>query len=115
MAAEKMQHYPDDDSTTLEVPRLTLLSAERPAIHIVARQGVVSRRGDEIFLHNDVEVLREASTQQEEMTLHTEYLHIIPDKDLANTDHAVTIADAHNTARAIGLEMNNKARTLKLL
>jgi len=115
MAAKKMRHYPDDDSTVLEVPRLSVLSAEHPAIHIIARHGNISSKGDEIFLHNDVEVLREASTQQEEMTLHTEYLHIIPDKDLANTDHAVTIADAHNTARAIGLEMNNKARTLKLL
>lgn len=115
MAAEKMQHYPDDDSTTLEVPRLTLLSAERPAIHIVARQGVVSRRGDEVFLHHDVEVLREASAQQEELTLHTEYLHIIPDRDWADTDHAVTIVDAYNTVHATGLEMDNKARTLKLL
>lgn len=115
MAAKKMQHYPDDDSTTLEVPRLTTLSAENPAIHIVARQGIVSSRGDEVFLHHDVEVLREASAQQEELTLHTEYLHIIPDRDWADTDHAVTIVDAYNTVHAIGLEMDNKARTLKLL
>ena len=115
MAAKKMQHYPDDDSTTLEVPRLTTLSAEHPAIHVIARQGIVSNRGDEVFLHNDVEVLREASAQQEELMLHTEYLHILPDKDLANTDHAVTIVGAHNTVHATGLEMDNKARTLKLL
>ena len=115
MAAKKMQHYQDDDSTTLEVPRLTTLSAENPAIHIVARQGIVSSRGDEVFLHHDVEVLREASAQQEELTLHTEYLHIIPDRDWADTDHAVTIVDAYNTVHAIGLEMDNKARTLKLL
>ncbi len=115
MAAKKMQHYPDDDSTTLEVPRLTALSAGQPAIHIIARQGNVSSRGDEVFLHNDVEVLREASAQQEELTLHTEYLHIIPDRDWADTDRAVVIVDAHNTVHAKGLEMDNKARTLKLL
>jgi len=115
MAAKKMQHYPDDDSTTLEVPRLTTLSAEHPAIHIVARQGMVSRRGDEVFLHHDVEVLREASAQREELTLYTEYLHIIPDRDWADTDRAVTIVDAHNTVHAIGLEMDNKVRTLKLI
>ena len=115
MAAKKLQHYPDDDSTTLEVPRLTALSAERPAIHIIARQGNVSSKGDEVFLYNDVEVLREASAQQEELTLHTEYLHIIPDRDWADTDRAVIIVDAHNTVHAKGLEMDNKARTLKLL
>lgn len=115
MAAKKMQHYPDDDSTTLEVPRLTTLSAGQPAIHLVARQGIVSSRGDEVFLHRDVEVLREASAQRAELTLHTEYLHIIPDRDWADTDRAVTIVDAYNTVHATGLEMDNKARTLKLL
>jgi lipopolysaccharide export system protein LptC len=115
MAAKKMQHYPDDDNTTLEVPRLTSLSDQQPAIHIIAEQGAVSSKGDEVFLHHDVEVLREASAQREELTLHTEYLHIVPDRDWADTDRAVTIVDAHNTVHAIGLEMDNKARTLKLL
>ncbi len=115
MAAKKMQHYPDDDSTTLEVPRLTMLSPAQPAIHIIARKGIVSSRGDEVFLHDDVEVLREASAQREELTLHTEYLHIVPDRDWADTNHPVTIMDAHNTTHAIGLEMDNRARTLKLL
>lgn len=115
MAAKKMQHYPDDDSTTLEVPRLTTLSAGQPAIHVIARRGTVSNRGDEVFLYEDVEVLREASADREELTLHTEFLHVIPDRDWADTDHPVTIVDAHNTIHAIGLEMDNDARTLKLL
>ena len=115
MAAEKMQHYPDDDSTTLELPRLTTLTAGHPTIHTIAQRGIVSSKGDEIFLHGDVEVLREASGQQGELTLQTEYLHIIPDRDLINTDRAVTIADASSTTHATGLEMDNKARTLKLL
>lgn len=115
MAAEKMQHYPGDDSTVLETPRLAVLSDVRPAIHIIARQGTVSSKGDEVFLRKDVEVLRAASARQEELTLHTEYLRIIPDRDWAETDRAVTIADAHNTVHATGLEMDNKARTLKLL
>jgi len=115
MAAKRMQHYPDDDSTVLEVPRLAMLSAGQPPIHIVARQGTVSGKGDEVFLHGDVEVLREASAQREELTLHTEYLHIVPDSDRADTDRPVTITDAHNTVHAVGLEMDNKTRILKLL
>ncbi|MDP4028580.1 MAG: LPS export ABC transporter periplasmic protein LptC [Gallionella sp.] len=115
MAAKLMQHYPDDDSTVLEVPRLTALSAGRPAIHFIAKQGVVSSKGDEVFLHRDVEVLREASASQSELTLHTEYLRIVPDRDWVDTDRAVTLVDARNTLHALGMEMDNKARTLKLL
>lgn len=115
MAAKRMLHYPDDDSTTLEVPHLTSLSAERPAIHAIARRGIISSKGDEVFLHEDVEVLREASAIQNELRIQTEYLHFIPDQELANTDRTVTILEAHNTLQATGLEMDNKARTLKLL
>ncbi|MDH4286374.1 MAG: LPS export ABC transporter periplasmic protein LptC [Gallionella sp.] len=115
MAAKTMLHYPDDDSTSLEAPHLTSLSAERPAIHATARRGIVSSKGDEVFLHEGVEVLREASATQNELRVHTEYLHFVPDQELADTDRTVTIKEAHNTVRATGLEMDNRARTLKLL
>lgn len=115
MAAKKMLHYPDDDSTTLEAPHLTSLSAERPAIHATAKRGSVSSKGDEVFLHEGVEVLREASASQNELRIHTEYLHFIPGQELANTDRIVTIKEANNTVQATGMEMDNRARTLKLL
>ena len=115
MNAKKMLHYPDDDSTELDTPSLTTLSVERPPIHILAQRGLVSSKGDEVFLHDNVRGVREASGNSEELTLLTEYLHAIPDQDFANTDHAVTIVDANSTTHAIGLEMDNKARTIKLL
>jgi lipopolysaccharide export system protein LptC len=115
MAAKKLLHYPDDDSTSLELPRLVMLSEARPSIHIIARQGAVSSKGDEVFLKHDVEVLREADALQEALTLHTEYLHIVPNRDWIDTDQDVTLTEAHNTVHATGLAMDNKARTLKLL
>jgi len=115
VAAKKMLHYPDDDSTTLEDPRITMLSAEHPAIHASAKLGTVSSKGDEIFLRDDVEVLREASAKQDQLALQTEYLHIIPDQNLTNTDQAITITDAHTIVHAKGMEMNSKTRILKLL
>ncbi len=115
MNAKKMQHYPDDDSTELDAPRLTALSDGRPTIHASAQRGLVSSKGDEVFMYQNVTVVREAVAGREELTLLTEYLHAIPDQDLANTDRAVTIVDPHNTTHGIGLEMDNKARTIKLL
>lgn len=115
MAAKKLQHYPDDDSTTLELPRLTLLSNERSAIYINARRGIVSSKGDELFLHENVELLRDASAMQDKLTILSEYLHVVPGRDWADTDRAVTIIDPHNTLHAIGLEIDQKARTMKLL
>ena len=115
MTAKKLQQYPDDDSTEIDLPRLTTLSATHPPIHTYAQRGQVASKGDEIFLHDNVKVIREASAEQEELTLLTDYLRVLPNRDLANTDQPVTIADAHNTTHAIGMEMDNDARTLKLL
>ncbi|HEX5363043.1 MAG TPA: LPS export ABC transporter periplasmic protein LptC [Gallionella sp.] len=115
MSAKKMQHYPDDDSSALEAPRMASLSATLPTVHLVAQRGIVSGSGNEVFLHDEVEVLREASATRGELTLQTDYLRVVPDRDWADTDHAVTIFDERNVVHAVGLEMDNKARTLKLL
>lgn len=115
MTAKKMLHYPDDDSTTLDAPHITMLSAEHPPIHASSKRGTVSSKGEEIFLHDNVEVIREASAKQDQLALQTEYLHIIPDQNLTNTDRAVTIVEDHTTVHAIGMEMNSETRTLKLL
>lgn len=115
MVAKKMQHFPDDDSSTLDMPHLTALSAEHPAIHATATHGILSSKGDEIFLHGDVRILRDASAVHDKFSLHTEYLHVLTDQEFLSTDRAVTVIDGRNTVSAIGLEMDNKARTLKLL
>lgn len=115
MSAAKMLHYPDDDSTALEAPRLTLLAEDSPPLLATAESGSISKKGDEMFLQGGVEVLREAGVKQDQLKLQTEFLNIIPDQDLASSDRAVTLTEAHTTVNAIGLELNNKTRTIKLL
>ncbi len=115
MTAKKMLHFPDDDSTTLESPRLTSLSPGRSAIHAKANIGNISSDGEAVFLHGNVEILREAGTQQGALTLNTNFLRVIPDAELMDTDQKVTVAETHNTIHATGLKMDNKARTIQLL
>ncbi|MBI3479801.1 MAG: LPS export ABC transporter periplasmic protein LptC [Nitrosomonadales bacterium] len=115
MAAKKMLHYPDDNSTMLEAPHITLLPAGQPAMHATAQRGVVSRNGDEVLLHDNVEISREANAQHDALTVRTDYLHILPEQNLADTDHAVTIIEARNIVQAVGMKMDNNKRTLKLL
>jgi lipopolysaccharide export system protein LptC len=120
MTGKQLVHYPDDDSTTVEEPDITSLhtehpSSNHPAVHSTARHGIITSKGDEVFLEHGVKVLREADAKQGELVIHTEYLHIIPGKDLIKTDRAVKLMSDHDTVYAVGLEMDNQARTLKLL
>ncbi len=115
IAANKMEHFPDDDTTTLDVPRITILTPEHPPIHSVAKRGALSGKGDIIHLYEHVEILRNASAQRDELRAQTEYLRILPEKNLLNTDKAVSIAEGSNTLNATGLEIDNNAHTIKLI
>lgn len=115
MSAQKMVHYPDDDSTHLDAPQLSSFNTGQPPVYTFASQGEVSSKGDEIFLRDEVKLVRAASARQSEMTFTTSYLHVIPDRDLADTDRPVTMIDAHNILHAVGMQFDNKARIMKLL
>ena len=115
VAAKKMVHYPDDSTTIMQAPRLTSLSPGSPTLYATASTGSISGKGDEIFLHDDVTITRAASATQSEMVFTTTYLHVIPERDLANTDQPVTMVDANNRVTAVGMRINNKTRVINLL
>lgn len=115
ISAKQLHHYPEDDSTTLDGPVLTTISNEGTAIRASAMQGKITSKGDKIFLQDNVEMQRDASTQQDKLTLKTESLQMLPKQNLITTDRPVTLTDATTTVNAVGLEMDYKLRTFKLL
>ncbi len=115
MSARKMVHYPDDDSTHLDEPQLNSFYPDQPAIIAFSRKGEISSKGKDVFLRDDVKLIRAASAAQSEMSLSTDYLHVIPEQDMADTDRPVTLKDAHNVIHATGLKFDYKARVVTLL
>ena len=115
VAAKKMVHYPDDSTTHLEAPQFTSLSPESPTLVASARKGSISGKGDEIFLQDDVKITRSATGPQGELVFTTGYLRVIPERDWAETDQPVTMADANSRVSAVGMQLDNKARVIKLL
>jgi len=115
MAAKKMLHYPDNNSTYLEAPELTSFDSDHPPIHTYANNGIVSGKGEEVFLRDDVKIVRTASSTQREIIFTTSYLYVIPDRGLAETDQPVTMIDGRNIVHAVGMKLDNKARIVKLL
>ncbi len=115
LAARQMEHYPDDDSTYLAEPRLTTPYRDKPPVHISADHGEVSHNGNEIFLQDNVTIVRDAAAQLGEMTIATSYLHVVPDDETADTDRLVTITGQHSTTTAKGLKLDGAARVVKLL
>ncbi len=115
LVAERLWHYPDDDTTHLQMPQLTSLYPDRPSTHTTAQTGKISSKGDDVFLYDEVRMVRPASDGISEQRFATDYLHVVPDRDWAETDQSVVMTDPHNTLRAVGMELDNKARIVKML
>ena len=113
--AKRMVHYPGDNSASLDFPEFTHYDEETAPVTMRADQGRVSHNGEEAFFNGNVVVRRHAYADEKEMTLQTSYLHVIPDKDLAQTDREVTLTNGNSVVRSVGLEFNNATHHLKLL
>ena len=113
LSAKKMWHYPDDDSTHLELPQIISLTAEQPPMHMTALKGEVSQKGDEIVLRDKVVIVRPEYANQSELTFNTNYLHVVPNKNIAESNQEVTLVNAHTNLNAVGMEMNYKSRIIK--
>lgn len=114
LAATKMMHYPDDDSTHLDKPHFTRFKSGAAPMHIQSAKGLLSKEGEHAYFTGNVVVTHDAFDGKNAMTLTTSYLHVIPDKDLALTDKPVNIRNAHTNVDAVGLELNNKTHVMKL-
>jgi lipopolysaccharide export system protein LptC len=115
LAAAGMKHYPDDESAELERPHFTRFDPQTAPLHALAQHGTLSKSGEDVYMRDNVMVLREAYADKSELVLRTSYLHVIPDKELAMTDKPVTITDAHTHITAVGLKLDSKSSQLKLL
>ncbi|MFN7087116.1 MAG: LPS export ABC transporter periplasmic protein LptC [Burkholderiales bacterium] len=114
LLAEKMIHYPDDDTTYLQLPEFVSYGPDKPPLTITSREALISKDGNDIYFRNDVRVRRAPYGDRSELVLQTSYLHVVPDGNIATTDRPVIITDARTTVHAVGLELDGETRILRL-
>jgi lipopolysaccharide export system protein LptC len=115
LAANKMMHFPDDDSTELEQPKFTQYATDKPYTKIKGNRANVSSDGEEIEVLEDVMVVRQASAEKGEMQVFTDKLTIFPNQDLAKTDRPVVIKQAPKTViHATGMIYDKNKKTIQL-
>jgi lipopolysaccharide export system protein LptC len=112
--AAKMIHYPDDDSTELIAPRMVQTKKADERLTVSAERGALSRDGEEIFLYDNVRLVREAAGEQPEARLTTSFLHVVQDRNLALTDREVLIEEDNRSLAGRGMEYNFESGQLLL-
>jgi lipopolysaccharide export system protein LptC len=114
LSAQKMAHYPDNDSTEVSTPSLVYYGQSQPLL-VDAERAWISKDGKEVRLIGDVQMKRNAHDKQPDLLVKTAELRVFPDDELARTDTPVTIINGLSTLQGHGLEANNHTQTFTLL
>jgi lipopolysaccharide export system protein LptC len=122
LAAKRGDHFPDDETSELTTPMIRITQADKPAFTVTADRAKISGDREHAYFTGHVEANREAddkeATKDHEssgaLQLTTDYLHVIPKLERAETDRPVTIREPRGIIEAVGLELDNKTKTLKL-
>jgi len=114
LSAAKMVHFPDDDTTELTAPRVVQNKPKEPRITVSADRGLLSRSGEEIFLYDNVQLVREALEGAPEARMTTSFLHVVRDRSLARTDREVRIVEDQRSLQGRGMDYNYDSGQLTL-
>lgn len=114
LAADKMMHYPDDDSTELLAPRVQQTRSGKPGLRLAARRGVLAKDGEELFLYDDVELSRDAGPGRGETRLRTSFLHFVRANSIARTDRPVLITQPGRSLSGVGMEYDGERHRFTL-
>lgn len=111
MSASRMLQFSKDNSTVLETPRFEKNDDDGTRTTITASRGRITDGGQEAFFYGNVLLNRSSSARQAALQAKTEFLHILPGKDLVRTDRHVTITSGSSSLSGVGMEIN-KAKGL---
>ncbi len=114
LSARRMVHYPDDDSTTLDTPRVVQTKAGEAPMTLTADRGALSQDGEDTFLYDNVLLVRSAIPELPEMRIETSFLHVVRARSLFRTDREIAIREEGRVLTGRGLEYDNESRVLQL-
>jgi lipopolysaccharide export system protein LptC len=115
MAAQRLEHFPADDSSVLTQPALISLDPDRPRVTLRADRGRSRGRGDETLLEGNVLLVRSGPSDGPPMRLSTDALVLVAGSELARTDRPVRIEQGGSVLTGVGMEFDNSSRSFKLL
>ncbi|HCE09281.1 MAG TPA: LPS export ABC transporter periplasmic protein LptC [Oxalobacteraceae bacterium] len=114
ISGTKLTHYPQADSYEIEKPMLKNFGAERPPLTLRAERALADPNDNKIQLYDNVQMDRPASSVSEFFHLKSDYLLVLPDDDVMQTDKAVDITLGTTHLTGVGMFANDATREFRL-
>jgi len=113
LAAARMTHYMDDDTTVLDTPLLRNLDPAAP-VTVNARRALISSDGKQVYFLDNVRMERLAGKDRPAFTLETEYLHVSSDERFMRSKKPVTLRQGRSSITADTMVVDDKIKLLSL-
>jgi lipopolysaccharide export system protein LptC len=106
LVAQKMLHYPDDESTEVIAPRLTY--HRTPPTQVFADKAWLDKDGKHVRLEGNVNVVKTGVDGRPPTKFITSVLYAVPDDEFAHTDVPVTISEGQSVITGTAFETSGK-------
>ena len=114
LSAPQLLHFPDDDSSELQSPKLISYRPDAPSIIVMGNHAVVTSKGETVYLWDDVSTTREATFKQPELVARMPDLTAQPEAGTAFTNSPVEITQGRSWLKGVGAQLDNNTSTLIL-
>lgn len=114
ISGDKLTHYPLDDSSEITHPLLHRLDKDKPPMTIHADRARIEDDNSKIHMYGDVNVDRPATPMAKYFHLQSEYLLVLPDEDVVQTDRPVRLVLDKSRLNGVGMYANNATREFRL-
>lgn len=113
-SADTLTHFPIGDTTNLEQVNFTRIQPDEPLVQVIADRAELSGGGDDIYLAGNVFITRERDVEEGKVTMATQFMHLIPEVEMAKTDQFVTVTRRNTIVNAVGMELNHRTGEIQL-
>lgn len=113
LLADRMTHFPDNDTTEVVNPDMTYLRNE-PPLHLRSRFGILGKDAQVADLRDNVFGWRDAAADAPAMTFSSSQLTVYPDQEIARTDVPVKFTRGKSVMTGVGMDLDNKLQILSL-
>jgi len=105
--ADALVHYVDDDSGELTRPRIVGSKPDRPEMRVRADSGKTTSDAAEVRLYGHVVVNRAAWRDSAPLVAKSDYMLVLPDREIVETDRPVTIVQGGSSVDAATMHYDN--------
>lgn len=114
MSGAQLTHEPLHDTYQVAQPVIISLSPTRAPMTVRAESAMIEDDNSKVHLHKNVKIDRPASGRSQSLHLETEYLLLLPDEDVMQSDQPVKMLLGQSMLSGNGMFINNATRELRV-